>query len=196
MVGVGHWGDEQPCLDVKVKQALAVFQDANVPAVMFHAGEGCCAAGKSAKDYHGPANVVSALNAGVKRIGHGIEAARDPGIMAQIRDMNVCLEVCPYSNWLLGTAPWGPSPSSPAHPLAELIAHKVPCCLAADDPTFMGAINGHGLEREFMAARCILGLTDEELAELARCSIIFSSMSTEAREASLKDISRWLDREI
>lgn len=44
------------------------------------------------------AEVVEAL--GPDRIGHGILAARDPGLMAELRERGIVLEICPTSNLL------------------------------------------------------------------------------------------------
>ena len=47
------------------------------------------------------------------------------------------------------------------HPLPSLLASGVRCCLAADDPTLMGTATAHGLLREFVVARRLLGLEDD-----------------------------------
>ena len=47
--------------------------------------------------------VVSALRP--DRIGHGILAAQDPGLMTQLRDAGVTLEICPTSNLLTKALP-------------------------------------------------------------------------------------------
>ena len=36
------------------------------------------------------------------RIGHGILAARDPGLMHALRELGTVLEICPTSNLLTG----------------------------------------------------------------------------------------------
>jgi adenosine deaminase len=54
-------------------------------------------------DEHGIAEigeVVEALRP--DRIGHGILAARDPELMASLRDLGIVLEICPTSNLLTG----------------------------------------------------------------------------------------------
>jgi adenosine deaminase len=54
-------------------------------------------------DEHGIAEigeVVEALRP--DRIGHGILAARDPELMASLRELGIVLEICPTSNLLTG----------------------------------------------------------------------------------------------
>jgi adenosine deaminase len=47
--------------------------------------------------------VVESLNP--DRIGHGILAARDPGLMAELRERSIVLEICPTSNLLTKALP-------------------------------------------------------------------------------------------
>jgi adenosine deaminase len=49
------------------------------------------------------AEVVEALRP--DRIGHGILAAREPGLMAELRDRGIVLEICPTSNLLTKALP-------------------------------------------------------------------------------------------
>lgn len=193
LAGIGKWGREGPGLESELGLALAVFRENKVPLVMLHGGEGYGATGEKLprSSYDGAAIVREAVAAGARRIGHGIEAAKDEATMALLKERNVCLEVCPFSNWLLAMTPWESLPEMP-HPLPLLLAQGVPCCLAADDPTLMGASNGHGLLREYEAARTIMGLSDQQLADMARTSIKSSCMPESGKEAALAEIEQWL----
>merc|ERR1711879_421542 len=175
-------------MDKKFAPALEFLHSNNVPIVTFHAGEGYGATGERmpVAEYNGALYVREAVAGGAKRIGHGVEAARSEETMKMLRERDVCLEVCPYSNWLLAMTPW--EDAGPPHPLPELLANGVPCCLAADDPSIMGARNGHGLVREYEAARHILSLTDEQLASIARCSIKHCHMPQAAKDKAMADI--------
>ena len=194
LAGIGKWGRETPGLEDELGPALSFFKEQGVPIVMLHAGEGYGATGQKLpfEAYNGASHVEEAVAAGALRIGHGIEAARSQATMDLLRERQVCLEVCLYSNWLLDMAPWEDGVS---HPLPVLLASGVPCCLAADDPTLMGAGNGHGLVREYEGARKVLKLTDQQLADLARCSIQFSCMPSVSKERALAGIDKWLTEE-
>ena len=80
---------------------------AGLPAVNVHAGEHCLQAanpiGAELDEavlalYVGPGYVRQAVEAGAARIGHGIETANDPALMAELAEKMVCLEVCMVSN--------------------------------------------------------------------------------------------------
>ncbi len=84
-----------------------------------HAGESC-----------GPESVWSALRElRPERIGHGIQSAADPELMAQLARDRIWLEVCPTSNLRTGV-----TASPAAHPLRRLWEAGVPITLATDDP--------------------------------------------------------------
>ena len=84
--------------------------------------------------YNGPQNIREALGlAGIRRIGHGIEAVNSQSLMHELAEADVCLEICPVSNRCLGYVP-----SLDQHPLPQLLAHGVTCAIAADDPSCLG----------------------------------------------------------
>lgn len=97
----------------------------------------------------------------VRRVGHGIAAAADPGLMRQLAAAGIVLEVCPTSNRRTGAFS-GPGP----HPLATLLEHGVPCVLGSDDPAFFGST----LRGELQWAR-EAGLDDEAIAGLCERSL-------------------------
>jgi len=191
--GVGQWG-----LEVSAEEraeAYAVCLEAGFPAVCVHAGEHALQAGHDeggAPAYNGPAMVRAAVEAAkARRVGHGIEAAKSTAAMAELaaRSSQVCLEVCPVSNLRLGYLPLG---GLAAHPLPVLMEAGVACCLASDDPAYFGSRTAHGLVREYVAARHFMGLNDDQLAELARASIIHSRAPDGVKSTALDSIDAWL----
>ncbi|HUA18603.1 MAG TPA: adenosine deaminase [Bryobacteraceae bacterium] len=110
-----------------------------------------CHAGETA----GPESVRAALDIGAERIGHGIAAARDPALMARLRDSNVPLEVCISSNVCTGAVA-----SLEAHPVRQLYDAGVPITIHTDDPAFFHT----SLTQEYEIAGRVFGLPADELA--------------------------------
>ena len=110
-----------------------------------------CHAGETA----GPESVLGALAIGAERIGHGIAAAQDPALMAQLRDDNVPLEVCISSNVCTGAVA-----SLEEHPVRTLYDAGVPITINTDDPAFFHTT----LTREYELAEKMFGLPVDEMA--------------------------------
>jgi adenosine deaminase len=67
------------------------------------------------------------------RIGHGIQAWGNEGVVRRLRDEDVLLELCPTSNWLTRAVP-----ALGAHPLPRFYRAGVPVSINSDDPNLMG----------------------------------------------------------
>jgi adenosine deaminase len=132
----------------------------------------------------GPANVrvcLEDLNA--DRIGHGVTAAADPDLVGELARSRVTLEVCPGSNVALGVA------ATPADvPLVPLLRAGVKVALGADDPLLFGS----RLTAQYELARNVHGLGDEQLAALARMSVLGSAAPGDVRARLLAGIEEWL----
>ncbi|HEX5226713.1 MAG TPA: adenosine deaminase [Bryobacteraceae bacterium] len=103
----------------------------------------------------GPESVWGALAIGAERIGHGIAAAQDPRLVAELRDRNIPLEVCISSNICTGAVA-----SLDAHPIRALYDAGVPITVHTDDPAFFRTT----LDREYALAQGSFGIPAEELA--------------------------------
>src|SRR5215510_11107997 len=68
------------------------------------------------------------------RIGHGILAAEDAGLMASIRDLGITLEICPTSNLLTKALP---DEAAVRDTLRTFVEHEVPFTIATDGPEMM-----------------------------------------------------------
>ncbi|MGH3301290.1 MAG: adenosine deaminase [Streptosporangiaceae bacterium] len=132
----------------------------------------------------GPASVRACLDElHADRIGHGISAARDPDLLRRLAAGRVTLEVCPTSNAALGVA------ATPRDvPLRELLQAGIPVALGADDPLLFGP----RLAAQYELARHVHGMTDAELADLARMSVRGSAAPTDVQKRLLTDIDAWL----
>ncbi len=132
----------------------------------------------------GPAAVQQTLSAlRPDRIGHGVRAVEDPRVLAEVADSGVTLEVCPGSNLALGVFE-----QAEDVPLRTLLEHGIPVALGADDPLLFGT----RLVAQYELARHVVGLRDDEVAELARASIRGSRAPQELRAQALRDVDAWL----
>jgi len=163
--------------------------DTVAPAAVFAkafriAREAGLTAAPHAGEIAGPESVRAVVEElGATRVAHGIRAAEDPLVLAFLAERDVTLDVCLTSNVLLGVVP-----SIESHPLPALLAAGVRCSLGADDPLMFGA----GLYDEYSLARTELGLSDEQLAELARASLETSDAPAALVATGLADVDDWL----
>jgi adenosine deaminase len=107
------------------------------------------------------------------RIGHGVRVAEDPALLDRVVAAGVPLEVCSDLTSV---------------PLPELMAAGATVALGADDPLLFGS----RLASQYATMRAAHGLTDEQLAELARMSVRASAAPETLRSEILADIDSWL----
>jgi len=172
VVAFGLANDETGFPPEPFAAAFAIARDAGLLSTP-HAGE-----------LAGPESVAGALDAlGADRIQHGVRAVEDPELVKRLADSPVCLDVCPTSNVMLSVVP-----SLAAHPLPALLDAGIRCSLNGDDPLLFGP----GILEEYELCRSELGLDDDRLAFLARCSIEASGAPREIKVEALAGIGRWL----
>lgn len=117
------------------------------------------------------------------RLGHGVRAAEDPALLAELAEAGIACEVCPASNVSLGVY------REARHvPLEALRSAGVRIALGADDPLLFGS----RLVAQYEAARHVHGLDDDALAGLARDSVLASLAPLRAKQQWLGEIDAWL----
>ena len=172
VVGFGLSNDERRGQTSEFAPAFAIARRAGLLLVP-HAGE-----------LLGPTAVEETLEAiRPDRIGHGVRSVEDPRVLALVAESGVTLEVCPRSNIALGV--YG---SAAEVPLRTIVEHGIPVALGADDPLLFDS----RLADQYELARTALGFTDDELADLARGSLMASRSPSDVRDAALADIDAWL----
>jgi adenosine deaminase len=97
-----------------------------------------------------------------QRVGHGIRAVDDAGVVATLVGLNLPLEICPTSNVQLGNCA-----SLEDHPLVELHRSGVPLSINSDDP----ALFETSLEDEYLIAAELLDLDPAGLADLSLATL-------------------------
>jgi aminodeoxyfutalosine deaminase len=130
----------------------------------------------------GPESVRQAVELlGAERIGHGLSAARDPEVMALLRERGVPLEVCLSSNVATGVLA-----RIADHPLPRLLEAGVPVTLNSDDPGMFAT----SLDREFERAAECFGLREETLVEFCATSVRAAFLDEPEKQAMLEELQR------
>ena len=131
----------------------------------------------------GAESVWDALDCGVERIDHGVQAVADPALLAALAERQVLLTVCPLSNVALCVFP-----TLAAHSLPQLLAAGIPVCLNSDDPPMFGS----NLEIELDAVQQTFRLSDETLASLLRNAIVHSFLADTPKAQLLEEFDQRL----
>jgi len=161
--GVDLAGNEALFDAARYRRAFSAARDAGL-GLTAHAGEG-----------HGPEHIRDAVvELGVRRIGHGTSAARDPAVMALLADRGVTVEVCLSSNVHTGAVD-----RIDRHPLRAFLANGVRAVLATDNRFFSCTT----LSREYDLAREHLGITDGDVAVLVMESARAAFLPEEEKRA-------------
>lgn len=106
----------------------------------------------------GSESVWQALEVGAERIGHGVGAMEDTGLIRYLADTKVCVEVCISSNVCTGAVS-----RVEEHPVRKMFDAGVPIVLNTDDPPmFHATLNG-----EYEIAARVFGFSEEELRQVA-----------------------------
>lgn len=135
----------------------------------------------------GPAHAMEVVNyLQPARLGHGVRLAESPADLAQVVEQGIALEVCPASNVSLGVYE-----SIADVPLRNLIQAGATVALGADDPLLFRS----RLVDQYQLARTELGFSDQQLAELARCSIRACLASESSKRIWLAEIDQWIAQE-
>ena len=94
-----------------------------------------------------PAYIWSALDAlKVERIDHGVQAFKDPALMARLARDRIPLTVCPLSNLKLRVFP-----ALAAHNLGRLLEAGIVATVNSDDPAYFGGYINQNFTQTFAA---------------------------------------------
>jgi aminodeoxyfutalosine deaminase len=144
VLGVGLGGLEAEFPPEPYEPVFALARELGLASVP-HAGE-----------VAGPPSVRGALEElGADRLRHGIRAAEDPGLVRELADRRIVLDVCPISNLRTRVVR-----TLEEHPLPQLVAAGVRCSISTDDPAMFGT----DLAQDYDAATS-LGLDPRDVFE-------------------------------
>jgi len=120
IVGFGIAGDEKIGAPKDFRWSFDCAREAGL-RLTAHAGE-----------WGGPESVRDAVrDLEVERIGHGVRAIEDLGLVDELAEKGIVLEVCPGSNVTLGIYK-----GFRDHPISELDRRGVKVTISTDDPPF------------------------------------------------------------
>ncbi|HEY3206739.1 MAG TPA: adenosine deaminase [Gaiellaceae bacterium] len=168
VLGVGLGGLEAEFPPEPFEAAFAAARAAGLASVP-HAGEAA-----------GPPSVRGALDAlGAQRVRHGIRAAEDPGLLRELADRRVVLDVCPLSNLRTRVVR-----ALEEHPLPQLVSAGALCSISTDDPAMFGT----DLDRDYLAA-CSFGIEPRAFYEAG----LEGALCEEATKTRLREIGENFD---
>lgn len=131
----------------------------------------------------GPAEYIwEAINLlNIQRIDHGNNCFEDDLIEA-IKEKDLALTVCPLSNLELCVVE-----DLKQHPLKEMMSRGLKVTVNSDDPAYFGG----QVNKNYEVMHESLGLTRDELVELARNSFQYSFLDTETRDKYLSELEAY-----
>jgi len=122
VLGVGLGGLEAEFPPEPYEPAFTLARELGLASVP-HAGE-----------VAGPPSIRGALEElGADRIRHGIRAVDDSGLLREVADRRIVLDICPISNLRTRAVA-----SLEEHPLPKLVAAGARCSISTDDPAMFG----------------------------------------------------------
>ncbi|KAI8710817.1 A-deaminase domain-containing protein [Fusarium sp. LHS14.1] len=168
-------------------QEKCADQNVEIP-FLFHCGETL----DMGTDTDG--NLVDALLLKSKRIGHGFALPKHPYIMQLMKDQDICLELCPISNEILGL-----TPRVSGHAMYQLLANNVHCTISSDNGTLFRSTLSHDFY-QVMVGKADMGMFGWK--QLIRWSLQHACLDRaeydrvyRQREQEWDEFVRWVIRE-
>ncbi|MBS1491932.1 MAG: hypothetical protein JST55_00395 [Bacteroidetes bacterium] len=123
-------------------------------------------------------NLYDAILLKTKRIGHGVNLFRFPILEQIAKKENICLEVSPLSNQILGYVQ-----NLRMHPASGYINKGIPVAISSDDPQIF---NYKGLTYDFWTAYMAWELDLKQVKKLALNSLMYSALDKSEYDTALK----------
>lgn len=151
-----------------ISQTIKKAQDLNID---LHAGESL-----------NPNNdeISKAISLGSKRIGHGLNLWAHPEKKQVIKDRDICLEVCPVSNQILGYCE-----DLRKHPAKDYFRESIPIALCSDDATYQ---ENSTLSDDFFVSILAWDLNISEIKTLCENSIKYSFLADRLKQTKLENL--------
>jgi adenosine deaminase len=132
----------------------------------------------------GPDTVHEALDLlHVERVDHGVRSVEDPGLVAELRDRQTALTVCPLSNVALRVVD-----TLADHVLPVMLEDGLRACVNSDDPAYFGGY----VDDNLAAVRAVFDFDDATLARLARNSFDATFAPDDDKDRWKAEVDTWL----
>jgi adenosine deaminase len=132
----------------------------------------------------GPDTVHQALDLlHVERVDHGVRSMEDPGLVAELRDRQIALTVCPLSNVALRVVD-----TLSHHVLPAMLDSGLLACVNSDDPAYFGGY----VDDNLAAVRAAFSFDDAALAGLARNSFDACFVPDDDKSRWKAEVDAWL----
>lgn len=169
IVGFGLGGDEVNFPPKLFKQAYEIAAGGGLHCTI-HAGEHASAEGmREAMD-----------NLPIQRIGHGVNAIHCKETIAQLKDRNIALEVCPTSNVVLGLYNCVED-----HPIHDLAAQGLSISINSDDPPFFRT----NLAKEYETVQKTFQYSDVSMQNFTKMAINAAFVDAQTKSLLLSQLT-------
>lgn len=150
-----------------MRDSLSNVHGVDMP-LYFHDGE---------STWHHVQNLYDAVLLQTPRIGHGFNLSLFPAVEEEVRKQNICIEVCPLSNQILGYIM-----DLRMHPAHNWIRRSIQVTISPDDPGLFGYT---GVTPDFWSIFLAWELNLRDLKKLCMNSITYSSLPTKQKQQAL-----------
>ena len=172
VVGIDLAGSENDYMAYPFRHVFHMGRSAGLH-VTLHAGE-----------WQGADSVWDAIsNIGAERIGHGIRAIEDSGVVNVLLQRNITLEVCPSSNVDSGVVK-----HMSAHQLPILVASGLPITINTDDPL----VSGISLTDELIRVMQYLPFSLDDIKQFMLNAAQSAFLNDDERRVLIAQFREWL----
>ena len=114
----------------------------------------------------------------VKRIGHGFNLFRFPGLLRKVKAKDICIEINPLSNQILGYIR-----DLRLHPGSTYLRNGLACTISSDDPFIF---DYHGLSYDYWSVMMAWELDLKDLKMLSLNGLKYSALEDDEKEEAIR----------
>ena len=118
----------------------------------------------------------------VLRVDHGVRCLEDPKLVSELIKRQIPLTVCPLSNVKLCVFK-----SMQQHPLKKMLDMGLCVMVNSDDPAYFGGY----VNENFVAAQIALGLSKQDIYQLAKNSFNATFLSNDEKASLIKELDKY-----